>query len=246
MKSDIVVNKFRGIYIPYFVYKLSFDGKTSHKGKLYKYRLGDYEYYDDYNLYAELLTEKEIYDLMDDMKKLTEYGNVAFKTINENSYTTKTYASNYYHEVFGPSSGTLFLIDMDNKYIYIFSDGSNYKTITTSKAEIITDNVYKYASKGEYYKCASNAFIQIETLLNGGKIAEPMRYISNLFISITLAFFINFLIVLFNTKIKQLSNKEIISNCKIKFNVSNVNAVKTGTHKVYSPLSSGGGGGHSF
>ena len=85
-----------------------------------------------------------------------------------------------------------------------------------------------------------------------------MRYISNLFISITLAFFINFLIVLFNTKIKQLSNKEIISNCKIKFNVSNVNAVKTGTHKVYSPLSSGGGssgggggssgggGGHNF
>lgn len=196
---------------------------------------------------AELLTEQEIHSLMDDMKTLTEYGNIAFKTINENSYTTKNYASNYYHEIFGTTSGTLFLIDMDNRYIYIFSDGSNYKTITNSKAEIITDNVYRYASNSDYYKCASNAFSQIETLLKGGKIAEPMRHISNLFISITIAFFINFIIVLLNTKTKKLSNKDIISHCKISFNVDNVSVVKVGTHKVYCPSSDGGsyGGGGS-
>ena len=52
MKSDIVVSKFRGIYIPYCVYKTSFHGKTSNNGSKYKYRSGDYEYYDDYTVHA--------------------------------------------------------------------------------------------------------------------------------------------------------------------------------------------------
>lgn len=214
---------------------------------------------------ANLLSEAEIYNLKEDMMVLTEYGNVAFKTINENSYSTSTYASNYYHKIFGTESGTLFLIDMDNRYIYIFSDGYNYKIITTSKANIITDNVYKYASNQQYYECASKAFEQVGTLLEGGKIAEPMRYISNILIAFTIAFFINFVIVLFNTKIKKAHNKEIVSNCNVAFDVKNVHVIKTGTHRVYSPRSdssssgggfsggssssggsSGGGGGHRF
>ena len=63
---------------------------------------------------ANLLNEYEINELQKEMIELTKYGNVAFKTINKNSTTTSTYASNYYHEIFGTSSGTLFLIDMDN------------------------------------------------------------------------------------------------------------------------------------
>lgn len=214
---------------------------------------------------ANLLTQQEKLDLIEEMKVLTQYGNIAFKTINENSYSTETYSSKYYHEKFGTTSGTLFLIDMDNRYIYIFSDGDNYKTITKSKAYIITDNVYKYATNERYYECASDAFGQIELLLSGGKIAEPMRHISNILLSILAAFLINFIIVLSNTKIKKAKNKEIISNCHVKFNIDNVNAVKTGQHRVYSPVSdssssgggsrssgggggrsSGGGGGHRF
>lgn len=215
---------------------------------------------------ANLLSESEIYKLQKEMITLTKYGNIAFKTINQNSTTTSNYASNYYYEMFGTSSGTLFLIDMDNRYIYIFSDGNNYKTITTAKANIITDNVYKYASKKQYYECAYKSFEQINSLLKGEKIREPMRNISNIFISFIIAFFINFIIVLCNTKIKKAKNKEILSNCNIKFDVNNVYAVKTGTHKVYSPRndssssgsfsgggssgggggSSGGGGGHRF
>jgi len=196
---------------------------------------------------VNLLTEEEINKLLDDMKPLTEYGNIAFKSISNNSTTTKAYASKYYKEKFGTSSGTLFLIDMDNRYIYIFSDGFNYKIITNNKAEIITDNVYKYASNKKYYECASKAFKQVNTLLNGGKIMEPMRYISNIFIAFTISFFINFLIVLFATKIKKAKTKEIIKNCDVKFDISNISAIKTGQHRVYSPIesSSSGGGGSS-
>lgn len=54
MKSDIVVSKFRGIYIPYCIYKLSFHGDSFNKGSKYAYRSGDYIYYNDYNICARV------------------------------------------------------------------------------------------------------------------------------------------------------------------------------------------------
>ena len=83
-----------------------------------------------------------------------------------------------------PSCGTVFLIDMSQRYIYIFSDGNNYKMITRAKSETITDNVYKYAVKEQYYQCAEKAYNQMYTVLEGGKIAEPMKYISNTLLSL--------------------------------------------------------------
>lgn len=212
---------------------------------------------------ANLLKDYEINNLYDEMSKLTKYGNIIFKSIESNYDTTDSYARDYYHDNYGTRSGTLFLIDMNNREIYIFSDGSNYKIITSAKAYIITDNTYRYATNKNYYKCASVAFSQVNTLLEGGKISEPMRYITNALAAIVIASLINFIIVLITTSIKKADNKELMSNCNIKFNTSNIDVTKTGTHRVYSPVSessggggssgsgggggsSGGGGGHSF
>ena len=54
MKSDVVVSKFRGIYIPYCIYKVSCHGEVTNKGSVYSHRRGDYEYYDDYKITAEV------------------------------------------------------------------------------------------------------------------------------------------------------------------------------------------------
>jgi len=204
---------------------------------------------------ANLMSEDELDKLRADMQPLTEYGNIIFKSISENYTSTSAYASNFYHERFSTASGTLFLIDMDNRYIYIFSDGSNYKSLTTDKANIITDNAYKYASDARYYECASLAFSQINTILNGGKIAEPMRHASNIFIALTLAFFINFFIVLASTTIKKASAKEVLNTALIDFTVGDIIINQTGQRREFSPLSDssggssggggGGGGGHS-
>lgn len=220
---------------------------------------------------ANLLNDQEEQKLLEEIIPLTEYGNIALKTTNQNNSSTAFYSRDYYHDTFGYESGTLLLIDMNNRYIYIFSDGKNYDIVTRSKSYIITDNVYKYASNAEYYKCASEAFKQIGTLLSGGKISEPMRYISNIMLSFIISFFACFLIVLSRTKIKKAKKAEILSKCHVKFDIDNVKVVKTGQHKVYSPVSSsssysgssrssggssrssssrsrssGGGGGHRF
>lgn len=197
---------------------------------------------------ADLLTSDEEQMLYTQMSELTQYGNILFKTINTNPYSsTEKYASKYYYEKCQRQSGTVFLIDMKKRIIYIYSDGSNYTTITSEKAEIITDNIYKYATNKQYYKCATEAFSQINTLLKGGKIAEPMKYISNAVIAVMLALFINFTIFKLATRIKAASNKEQIKECERFFKYSKPEVKRTGEHKVYSPIrsSSSGGGGFS-
>lgn len=208
---------------------------------------------------ADLLNDSEESLLKETMEPLTKYGNIAFKTIDSNNTSTSSYARSYYHNTFGTQSGSLFLIDMDNRVIYIFSDGSNYRTITSSKANLITDNIYKLATRGNYYLCADRAYSQMLDLLEGRKISEKMRYISDIIIAIIFSFLISFIYVSGKTKISEATYKDIIKNCDVEFEVNNIVGKKTGTHRVYSPQSdsssggggggggsSGGGGGHSF
>lgn len=211
---------------------------------------------------AELFSDDEEVKLKDQMISLTSYGNIILVTLKENSMSTAGYAEYYYHKEYGTSSGSIFVIDMDNRNVYIFSDGANYRTITKRKATSITDNVYTYATAEQYYKCASKVFEQMLTLLEGGKIAEPMRHISNFVLAITTAFFINFFIVLACSKVKKASNKEVLGNCNIRFDIGEITGTVIGEHRVYNPHtdsssgggggggggggSSGGGGGHSF
>lgn len=210
---------------------------------------------------ANLLDEEERLILLEDMKSITEHGNVLFKTISENNMQTSDYASFYYKQLFGQQSGTIFLIDMDHRNIYIFSDGDIYKVVTNAYADTITDNVYKYASEADYYNCAMEAFSQINKLLKGKRISQPMKYISNLFIAFTIAFLVNFILAILLSKAWRTNNKELLSMAKHEFKHTDDHARFISVSKEYSPIitgggggsggsgggsSSGGGGGHSF
>lgn len=213
---------------------------------------------------ANLLSSNQEKDLAEKMKPLTKYGHIIFKSIADNpGYTTSGYASSYYHSLFGSQSGTVFLIDMDLREIYIFSDGANYEVITSNKAYLITDNIYQKATATLYYECALEAYKEMYDLLEGKKIMEPMRYITNALISITLGFFGTFLFMLNKTRIPKVSAKQLLSYSKKDFKMGDIEATKIGTSKRYNPPSSsgggsgssggsggggssGGGGGHSF
>ena len=214
---------------------------------------------------AELLTEEQEADLKKQMTKLSEYGNVLFKSITTNpNGSVSTYVNDYYHSFFpNYTSGVVFIIDMDTRQIYIFMDGEFRKKVGERKAYSITDNTFRYATNGDYYSCANESFRQLNDVLEGRKIAEPMRNASNVVIAITLAFLVNFLYVLSKSGISKAGTKEIVDNCNIDFSMGPVDAIKTGTHRVYSPVSessggssggggggggggSGGGGGHGF
>ena len=194
---------------------------------------------------AFLLSEEEERQLFVLLQEITAYGNAAFKTIDNNFTDTERYARNYYQIQFGTDSGTLFLIDMDNRNIWIHSDGAVYKVITTAYANTITDNVYRYASDEDYFDCASKAFEQMLSLLRGQKIAQPMKYISNGLLAAILALLLNFGFVSFLSRLRKPGEKEIMENIPRRFSYTKPTAVFTHKTRDYSPVSSGSGGGSS-
>ena len=128
---------------------------------------------------AALMSENDYEALLGPMKQITLYGNVMLKTIETNNMSTEGYIRALYNERFKSDSGTILVIDMDNRNIWIHSNGKIYNTVTSSYADTITDNVYRYASSGDYYTCAYKVFEQELALLKGSKISQPIKYISN-------------------------------------------------------------------
>ena len=74
---------------------------------------------------ADLLTEEEESRLASDMQPVTAYGNAAFVSCYA-SGSTSSYAKDLYRNLFGSDSGTMFMIDMENRNIWIQSNGAIY------------------------------------------------------------------------------------------------------------------------
>ncbi|MBR7079658.1 MAG: TPM domain-containing protein [Treponema sp.] len=144
---------------------------------------------------AGLLSEKEKDALLNDLIPITQWGNACFFTSDKNyGVSTEELAAEFYEQLYEPdTSGTIFLVDMNERMLWIHSEGEVYKTINDNYAQTITDNVYKLASASDYYGCASKVFGQIGTLLSGGKIAQPMKHISNYLLALILALIICFI-----------------------------------------------------
>lgn len=210
---------------------------------------------------AGLLSETEKGMLVGQISEITDYGNAAFVTIESNSRSAGGFAESCYSSLFGTESGILFLIDMDNREIWIYCDGEIYRTITKSYANTITDNVYTYASKGAYYQCASKAFEQAYTLLEGRRISQPMKYICNALLALIGALLFNFGIVWLNSGLKKTKENEILAHALGYFSNTKPTRQFENSERTYSPVSSssgggggggggggrsGGGGGHSF
>lgn len=212
---------------------------------------------------ADLLSREEELALAEQMQGITAYGNALFKSIDENNYSTDSFARSYYRECFGTDSGTMFLIDMDNRNIWIRNDGKISRVITDSYSDTITDNCYRYASRGEYYDCAAEAFKEIETLLKGQRIAQPMKYICNAFLAMIFALLITLGLARMMSGSSAPSRKELLKAAQHRFQLTDPRAAYTHTTKRYDPpsdsggsssggggggggSSSGSGGGHSF
>ena len=196
----------------------------------------------------DLLSAEEENMLKIKMEEVSEYGNVAFVSVSQYD-DTGTYAKQLYRQLFKRDSGFLFLIDMGRRNIWIYCDGAIYRTIDKAYANTITDNIYRYAKNGDYYNCAYSAFDQALTLLKGGRIAQPMKYISNALIACVCALLVNFFLLTVQRK----KDEDIIARAApalttlIGVNIlsKKITASRSRKHVEYSSSSGGGGGGFS-
>lgn len=204
---------------------------------------------------ADLLTDEEEEQLIPYMAKSSNGGFVMLVTTDYNKFSdADAYAGNYYRSRIPEESGILFLIDMDTRKLLFYSEGAYHRELTSSIMNIIGDNIYKYATNGDYYSCAQEAFIEISDVLEGKRIAAPMKYISNACLAILLALIINYFIARTVSKASKPSDDALVKSIYSKFNFSNPKVIFLHESRRYSPRSSGsggsgggggGGGGHS-
>lgn len=212
---------------------------------------------------AQLLSPEEGDELVERMREVTRWGNVAFKTIRTNTTSAREYVEAYYRETFGSDSGTAFLIDMDNHEIRLRNYGEVSKVITNGYSDTITDNCYRYASRGDYYECAEEVFREVAALLSGQRIAQPMKYVSNFLLAVIMAVLLNYFIMRRMSAHRLPKRRELLAGVTQRYALHDPEAKYVRTTKRYDPPSSdsgsssggggssssgggGSGGGHSF
>lgn len=182
----------------------------------------------------DLLTADEEKKLLEDMEPLTRYGHVIFLTDNQQDKTALQYAKDWYYLNYQNQSGCLFLIDMGTRELALVTAGSDYKAIGDDEGYLITDNVYKYASKGNYYSCAREAFSQCRRLLEGYNIPRPMKYINNVLLALILSVLINYALILVQAKGRKTGRSMLVSEVECD---SHVDEPRWNTMKAISRFS---------
>lgn len=147
---------------------------------------------------AGLLDTAETAQLLEAMRPVLQYAGAGFLTRPSGDTmrgTSASKAESWGYDTFGNTPFTVFIIDMSTRHLDIFASRPLAGTLTAAQENSIADNVYKYASSGDYGACAVKAFNQIEWVLKGEKIPTPMKYISNALIALIAALLAAFVLI---------------------------------------------------
>ncbi len=216
--------------------------------------------------FSNLLSDEQEEELYNVMLDGIVYGNMVFVTTDyTEGYNTKDYIEKMYQtdERLKGTSAVIYMIDMDNRLLWISGYGDARKTITPDYGNLITDNIYKYAKDGDYYTCAVKGFEQICQRLAGSRVSGSLRSVGNLCTAVIVAEIICFAFAYVSSASKKAADSQILENLALTMDIKNPTVKKTGTRKVYDPVRSssssggsrgggggggfsGGGGGHGF
>lgn len=211
------------------------------------------DYYDDdyqYSIYiydeADLFSDKETERLIDTMAPIAEnYGHACILTLLDcDYYDTKSYAEAFTIQYYDKENLVLFIIDMDNRELYMNFEGRILRDLGTSTADIITDNVYRYATDEEYFECATEAMSEALYKLEGGNLTSSMKILSNACIAVVFALLLTYFIARAVSSTMKASNSEMLDSMYHQFKFTDTKSVLDHTSREYSPQSSGSSGGH--
>jgi uncharacterized protein len=124
--------------------------------------------------FANLLTDEEEKRLFDKVNVYIEKYNMdlVFVTINENNKdSARSYAEDFYiYNFFGTEekkrSGSIFIIDMDNRDYYLASSGSAILHLSDSRIDNILDTVFDDVKGEKYYNAMTKVIDMVTTYSN--------------------------------------------------------------------------------
>ena len=207
---------------------------------------GDYEIYDDAGIFSY---DSDYQRLEEVCEELSEKVNVVVNSINGIT-DTESECNNLGREIFGSEPTVVFIINMTPGHREIWLRGINgaQSTITAGIARSITDNTYTSAKREAYAECAYKSMEQCLAIYEGNKIAQPMKFIVNIFISLMVGLLTVYCMIVFSRRKATASTREVMSGINSTVKVRSHGAVCIGTHRhrrSSDSSSGGGGGGHS-
>ena len=107
--------------------------------------------------FADLYTDEEEKNLYSAVYDFYQRRNIdlVIVTINDNFESTQEYADDFFdynNFGYGPDrDGLLFLVDMENRYIYISATGGAKSLYPDKECDMLTEEVYTYFSDQKYY-----------------------------------------------------------------------------------------------
>jgi uncharacterized protein len=199
---------------------------------------------------AGLLTDREISSVQSSMYPITEYANVGFVTYDASGTDGRsvlTKAKIWGDARFGSASPyTVFMIDLRTRRLGIYSSKAVYSLLSTAKANTITDNVYTYATRGEYAECAKEAFREMLQVMEGRAVNESMKIISNVFLALICAILLTYMLIAGRMRHEQETTMQTMTKA-VGAGAATVVTAHTLRKVVHHERSSGGGrGGGGF
>ena len=227
--------------------------------------------------FADLYTDSEEKDLYNEVNSYIQSYNMdlVIVTINRNNKSSpQEYADDFYdYNDFGISSnrdGILFLIDMQNREIYMSTTGTAIEMYNDYRINEALDSVYTYMSDEDYYEGTSN-YIDIikdyaasgypnnSTISNKG---DRPSIVTTMIVSLIITIIIMGILISKNKMVRKATTAEEYLN-KESVNIKNISDIlvssNTTKQKIEHNTSSGGssthhsssggshgGGGHRF
>lgn len=181
------------------------------------------------------LSESEQTKLIDTMKPITEYGNVALVLQSDFEYGGYLYSQEYVDKQWGTESGTLVLIDLEDNSLYIHNSGYIRKNISDETSRKMRYPLEDYIDSGDYYTCFVQALTQIGDMLAKGKVNKPMKHITYALLALVIAMFIMYYVVNLSMKKYSVSEDEWQKSISVKQDIYNFSEHYLHETKKYVP-----------
>lgn len=221
--------------------------------------------------FADLFTDSEEEKLYNEAKTFIDKYNMDFAivTISKNNKSSEvSYSDDFYDYNDFDSNGLLFLIDMDNRQIYMSTSGTAIKMYTDNRIDYLMDQVYKYMTDKEYYEGTSKYISFLSSLAAKGYPSSSESFVSNgqiLLYSLIASFVITLIVMIVLVKKNKLVRKaneakayliddsvkvdvveeRLISTHTTRTKIEHDSGGGSSTHSGSSGISHGGGG-HGF
>lgn len=227
--------------------------------------------------FADLYTDSEEKDLYNEVNSYIQSYNMdlVIVTINSNNKSSpQEYADDFYdYNNFGISSnrdGVLFLIDMENREIYMSTTGTAIEMYNDYRINEALDSVYTYMSDEAYYEGTSNYINIIRDYASSGfpknnnssNIDGLPPIVTAMIISLVITIIVMVILINKNKLVRKATTAEEYLN-KESVNIKRISDIlissNTTKHKIEHNTSSGGssthhsssggshgGGGHRF